>query len=64
MITEVDSARALRIRVKVVEIETKSCINCEHFEEHSELCKLAGSRPPARVIALSCSSWSCDPSSA
>lgn len=33
---------------------TKSCINCTHFDEPTETCKLFNARPPARVIALSC----------
>ena len=33
---------------------TRTCINCEHFDEKPELCRLAGQRPPARVIATGC----------
>lgn len=32
----------------------QTCINCEHFDEPSEVCRLAGQRPPARVIAHGC----------
>lgn len=42
-----DVARAI-----VQSMET--CLNCQHFDEPSELCALAGQRPPARVIAHGC----------
>ena len=32
----------------------QACISCRNFDEPTELCRLAGARPPARVIALSC----------
>jgi hypothetical protein len=32
----------------------RSCLTCEHFEEATEVCRLAQVRPPARVIALGC----------
>lgn len=34
----------------------ESCLNCQHFNEAGELCKLANppQRPPARVIAFGC----------
>lgn len=32
----------------------QSCINCKHFTEATELCKLANMRPPARVICYGC----------
>ena len=36
----------------------KSCITCEHFEEHAgERCSLAATRPPARVIAQGCEQY-------
>lgn len=38
----------------------RCCINCEHFEEKPEECKLAHDpkRPPARVIAFGCHKFS------
>lgn len=36
----------------------ETCLSCEHFDEPSELCKLANARPPARVIAHGCPSYS------
>ena len=35
-----------------------NCITCWHFDEKNEICKIASARPPARVIALGCSSYS------
>lgn len=32
----------------------EACINCKHFDETTELCSKFQSRPPARVIAMSC----------
>ena len=32
----------------------RSCLTCQHFTEGSEVCGLAGGRPPARVIAMGC----------
>jgi hypothetical protein len=34
----------------------QTCVNCQHFDEGVEVCKLAGQRPPARVIAHGCPS--------
>lgn len=34
-----------------------SCLNCDHFNEEKELCKLVNQRPPARVIAFGCKAW-------
>lgn len=35
----------------------KSCINCDHFDEPKENCRLFKSRPPARVICFGCPKW-------
>jgi len=35
----------------------KSCLNCEHFSEATEICKKYKQRPPARVIAYACPSY-------
>lgn len=34
-----------------------TCIHCENFDDATEVCKLAGARPPARVIAQGCESF-------
>lgn len=36
----------------------ETCLSCEHFDEPSEVCALAQARPPARVIAHGCPSYS------
>ena len=38
-----------------------SCLNCDHFTEREEVCRLAGQRPPAMVIAFGCSSFVPEP---
>lgn len=35
----------------------QSCLNCNRFNEKTEICKLANQRPPARVIAYGCPKW-------
>lgn len=32
----------------------RSCLTCQHFDEPTEVCVLAASRPPARTIAMGC----------
>jgi hypothetical protein len=44
------------IAVALVDAVT-TCVNCDHFDEPSEQCRLANARPPARVIAFGCSSY-------
>lgn len=36
----------------------ETCLSCEHFHEPTEVCALAQARPPARVIAHGCPSYS------
>lgn len=36
----------------------KTCLNCIRFIENTEICALYSQRPPARVIAFGCSSYS------
>lgn len=38
----------------------KSCLSCDHFNEGLEQCTLYKARPPARVIAFGCPSYSDD----
>jgi len=51
-------AAAIRELARNVGVEVTrgldTCMSCEHFDEASEVCKLAGQRPPARVIAYGC----------
>ncbi len=35
----------------------QTCITCEMFNKETEHCKLANQRPPAKVIADGCSSY-------
>lgn len=35
-----------------------SCLSCDHFNESAELCVKFGQRPPARIIAFACESYS------
>ncbi len=40
---------------KELDKATRTCLNCEHFDEPAEGCrKFGGARPPARIIALGC----------
>lgn len=33
---------------------TRTCLNCEHWAENSEICNLVNQRPPASVIVSGC----------
>lgn len=46
-------------RAVVTSMET--CVNCTHFDEPTEVCKLAQQRPPARVIAHGCPMYAAQP---
>lgn len=35
----------------------QNCLNCLHFNEEKEICKLYYLRPPAKVIAYGCPLW-------
>lgn len=49
------------LTVKLVEQRIITpCVNCDYFDEPSELCsKFAGdpARPPARILATGCPMW-------
>jgi hypothetical protein len=42
---------------KAIVENMETCINCAHFHEQTEICELAQARPPARVIAHGCPSY-------
>ncbi len=42
---------------KHLDESTKTCINCFHFQETTEQCKLFRARPPARIIAFGCEKY-------
>jgi hypothetical protein len=44
-------ARALGTHV---DGKLRTCLTCANFDEPSEVCRLAGQRPPARVVAYGC----------
>ena len=35
----------------------RSCLTCQYFDESLEICRMAGQRPPARVIAMGCGKY-------
>lgn len=49
-----DLAKFISKLKRDIEVFTRSCINCEHFNEEKELCSMFNARPPARIIALGC----------
>ena len=42
---------------KHLDESTRTCINCIHFNEPTEQCRLFKARPPARIIALGCDEY-------
>lgn len=46
----------LVMRIITDQYPYRNCLNCLHFTEATEQCKLWQSRPPARVIAFGCPS--------
>ncbi len=48
-----------KLSVPVISNEVlQSCLNCENFDEKTETCGVYRQRPPARVIAYGCVSYS------
>lgn len=56
-------ARATIVNIITVAMERdhnylyQSCINCENFNDKTEQCYLAKTRPPAKVIVYGCEKW-------
>lgn len=34
-----------------------NCVNCDNFDESTEVCSLVNQRPPAKIIARGCERW-------
>lgn len=45
---------------RVLREARRCCITCKHFREDVGICKLAGTQPPARVIAYGCPCYELD----
>ena len=39
----------------------RSCLTCQQFDEPTEVCALAGSRPPARTMVVGCPAYNLMP---
>lgn len=46
--------RAIEATYTNLRAAIRCCPNCTNFAEKSEVCNLAGARPPATVIAFGC----------
>jgi uncharacterized protein YqgV (UPF0045/DUF77 family) len=59
---DADIALAIKLlassSAKAITDAMETCLSCEHFDEATEVCALAQARPPARVIAHGCPSYS------
>lgn len=51
------SNAALRVLENSHHYPFKTCMNCEYFDEPTELCKLYKLRPPAKIIAFGCEKY-------
>lgn len=40
--------------VSALDRATRTCLNCERFDEPTEMCEKFQARPPARIIAHGC----------
>lgn len=45
--------------IKEIPVEV-NCLNCENFDEKTEMCSLYDARPPAATIVSGCDSWVLD----
>lgn len=36
---------------------TRHCANCDHMQVATEVCKIAGERPPLKVLVVGCPRW-------
>lgn len=60
-VREAEVNNIVRRLTEVISLELSNsihtCITCDNFNEKTEICKLAGVRPPAKVIVNGCSSY-------
>lgn len=62
--TKIETQRGLTIRewadmirdeVELLLVrQTRTCMNCANFERDSEICRLAGVRPPIKIAVVGC----------
>jgi hypothetical protein len=50
---------AMRVAA-IVREKRKCCIHCVNWQADTEICKPAGKRPPAKIIAFGCQSYNED----
>ena len=59
-IGEIASMIADQVRDTVqetIDLNVRNCVTCKQFDQAGETCKLAGIRPPAKIIAYGCEQW-------